>query len=180
MTEQPSAAAARLQVLAADVELEQSTVQVPSAQVPPPVDAEAIADASGGLADRMRARLNKITAQTHHDFAVPGWDGDLVVRVHYLDPETWRRLGRGTTDAELIVASTDALLLRGDAGALEAIEGAWGPTLAGVLGMPADTPATRLVAAVMADRGPWITALAFDVLSWQQGRRPKIEEALGE
>lgn len=146
-----------------------------------PVTAEAVSDAIGAsVAERMRARLESIKAESTRDFRIPGWRGDLVLRVRMIDRPDWARAQReGITDESLIVLATRALLIR-DGDRMEEIPGAWGPQLAGMLGFPADTPPTRLVAAIMADRGPWISGLASDVLRWLMGRRPEIEEDLGE
>lgn len=168
-----------LQVFADDA-AQESTVGIPGTpEVPSPVSGEAIAEASGNLGARLRARLDRIRTEETRLFSVPGWGGDLVIRSGYFSPETWESLSQERTDALIIVSATAALLSRGDDG-LSEIEGGWGPQLAEMLGFPRGAPPTRLVTAVMGDRAAWVSALATDIVSWQMGRTPRIEEALGE
>lgn len=167
-----------LQVLADDERLEGERIEVAAGTPPPPVTPEEVAAAGGGaLAERMRARLKRVRDEDTHDFHLPGWGGDVQVRIRYLDEEEWGKLQRRASEAELVVAATQAVLVRdGD----EVLELRWSPDVAQLLGFPEQTPPTRLLAALLGDRPPWMTGLARDVLSWQMGRTPQIEELLGE
>lgn len=147
---------------------------------PDGVTAEQVVEAAGGgLADRLRARLAQMREESTHDFEVPGWGRDLLVRSHLLEPEQWRAMIGGASSGEFIVACTSTLAVRRPDGGYDEVPG-FGPELAGLLGLPADTPPERLVSAVMADRVAYVATLTDEILAWQRGRSSVIEAALGE
>lgn len=149
---------------------------------PPPagVTPEQVAEASGaGLADRMRAHLARLQEETSREFEVPGWGRDLIVRARMLDEDGWRRMAGGASSGEFIAECTAAILVREPDGGYREIPG-FGAELAGLLGLPTETPATRLVGAVMGDRVAYVATLVDEVLAWQRGRSSAIEAALGE
>lgn len=173
-----------LQVLAADAD-QQSTVTVPPPAIDQ-VDTRPVEDRLGPAADPtpagvLRARMEAMRGHRRtRIFPIPDWDGLLAVRVRALTRQEWAGLQRRSpTDEELIVAATDAVLWR------ETIDDGWsevpgfGPQFAQLLGMPADTPATLLLAAVARDEGAIISSIAQDILAWLTGRRSLAETQLG-
>lgn len=167
-----------LRVLVEDEAAAGQPIEVPPSVPPPAPESEAVIEAAAGsLAERMQARLERVRSQDTHEFALPGWNGDIRLLIGYLDRDEWDRLRTGGAESDLVVASTRAVLIRDEDQVLEL---QWGPEVAALLGMAPDTPPTRLLAALLGDREPWLAGLASDVLSWQMGRAPQLEELLGE
>lgn len=175
----------RLQVLAADSE-QQSTVNIPAPAIEQvdrrPMDERTADAADPSPAGVLRAKLEAMRGQRRtRVFPIPDWDGLLAVRARGLDRSEWAALqGANPTDEDMVVAATAAVLWR------ESVADEWsevpgfGPQLAGLFGMPADSPPTLLVAAACRDDGAIISSLAQDILAWLTGRRSLAEARLGE
>jgi len=157
----------------------------------PTTTPEQLVGAEGGsLAAQMRARFESIAAT--EEFAVPGWEladgspGLILVARTFGDR---RQFNEGLSNEAFIARSTYKLLFVTDAGERREIEGGWGPTLAGMMGVRV-TRAADLVAQVISKPNPsdpnqripnvaGIGTLATAIIDWARRGQSEVEESLG-
>lgn len=138
-------------------------------------------DAAGvPLADRFTRKLRELERQTTVVFAVPGWDGDLALRLRKFTQQDIQRLGND--NARAVLAATQEVLLRQtDDGPLTPVDGGW-TGIAGLLGDPemALPDAVRRVFDPSGENAIRLGLFVEDVLSWMAGEQTRVERALGE
>lgn len=155
---------------------------VGSTTAPPPiVEAPPAAVDRGvdtGLAGRLQARLAEIKQATTREFGVPGWDGGVRLVCRMLDAADLQAGGGAMQNDAAIAAATVRVVIDDQTGSVECP--GFGPDLAGLLGMPGDTPPDVLVSVIFSHRSLWVDAFAADLMAWTFGRRPLVEGLLGE
>lgn len=153
---------------------DESKVAVPPAQREPVQEPQVAEAVDGSLAGRLRAVGEQLHRKRTRDFDIP--DTPLVLRARSFRDR--KAFSKGVKTESFVVRVTDSIYFRDDdTGELIPIP-SWGPQLADMLGIPAESSA-QLVERVL-DNPVRLESFAADLINWMAGRLAEDEQQLGE
>lgn len=140
------------------------------------------AAATGSLAGRLRAKAAQLATETHV-VAVPGWDGELLLRVRRPSPAESKQIvgqlrrNKSKFAAAFIASCTVELIAVEDGN--ETSLGTWAEVGATHLGLPEGSTTTDAIETVLPADG-LRSALVGEISDWVTGQRTSLEDELGK